>query len=337
MRPDRIERTLLRRRALLGAAAFGALSLVPVAGCAPPPAGAASPAGAPPPPAPRRASASRGTFWPDGARLVISVSMQFEAGAQPDRGASGPFPPLDPQYPDLPTATWYAYGFNEGIPRLLDLWTRKRVKVTSHMVGRAVELHPQLAGEIVHRGHEAAAHGQTWTPQFSMTPEEERASYEQNIRSIEKATGARPVGFNAFWMRGTPNTLAILQDLGFIYHIDDVSRDEPFLTTVRGKPFAVVPYTLRNNDIVRFDSPALTADAFAQELRAEFDVLYEEAATRRRMMSISTHDRIAGTPARVKALSDFIDYAQKHPGVVFMRKDEIAKFALAQPDTPREP
>jgi non-heme chloroperoxidase len=28
--------------------------------------------------------------------------MQFEAGAQPERGAESPFPPLDPKYPDLP-------------------------------------------------------------------------------------------------------------------------------------------------------------------------------------------------------------------------------------------
>ncbi len=35
-------------------------------------------------------------------------------------------------------------------------------------------------------------------------------------------------------------------------------------------------------------------------------------------------------------LGEFIDYAHKHPGVVFMRKDEIARFALAQQDTPRE-
>src|SRR4029077_2598638 len=27
------------------------------------------------------------SFWPDKARLVISISMQFETGAQPDRGA----------------------------------------------------------------------------------------------------------------------------------------------------------------------------------------------------------------------------------------------------------
>jgi peptidoglycan/xylan/chitin deacetylase (PgdA/CDA1 family) len=180
-------------------------------------------------------------FWPDGARLVVSVSMQFEAGAQPERGAEGPFPPLDPQYPDLPMQKWYEYGVKEGIPRLLDLWDAKGIKVTSHMVGQAVERHPQLARDIVARGHEAAGHGQTWTPQYAMTREEERAGYVQSIASIERVTGTRPVGFNAFWLRGTPRTLEILQDLGFLYHIDDVIRDEPFTVTVRERPFAVVP------------------------------------------------------------------------------------------------
>src|ERR1700689_2125525 len=84
-------------------------------------------------------------FWPDKARLVISISMQFETGSQPERGAGSPFPPLDPKYPDLPVQKWYEYGFKEGIPRLLHLWDRVGVKVTSHMVGQAVERHPELA------------------------------------------------------------------------------------------------------------------------------------------------------------------------------------------------
>ncbi|MDF2696997.1 MAG: Polysaccharide deacetylase, partial [Labilithrix sp.] len=300
----------LGRRALLsgGAAIAGAASLATLVGCAPSPRVAVA--------APANTSRSR---WPNGARLVISISMQLEAGAQPERGASGPFPAIDPRYPDLPVAKWYEYGIKEGVPRLLDLWDRKRVRVTSHMVGQAVERHPALAREIVQRGHEAAAHGQTWTPQYSMTPEEERASYEASVRTLERVTGTRPVGFNAFWLRGTPKTLEILQDLGFLYSIDDTSRDEPFLVSVRGKPFAIVPYTLRNNDIVRFDSPALTASEFLAELKADFDVLYTEGERRRRMMSISTHDRIGGIPARAKAIKELIDYAQKQPGVVFMR------------------
>jgi hypothetical protein len=35
---------------------------------------------------------SKGPFWPAGARMVISVSMQMEAGAQPSSGAESPMP-----------------------------------------------------------------------------------------------------------------------------------------------------------------------------------------------------------------------------------------------------
>jgi len=68
--------------------------------------------------------------------------MQFETGAQPDRGAGSPFPSIEPKCPDLPVQKWYDYGFKEGVPRLLDLWDRAGVKVTSHMVGQAVEKQP---------------------------------------------------------------------------------------------------------------------------------------------------------------------------------------------------
>jgi peptidoglycan/xylan/chitin deacetylase (PgdA/CDA1 family) len=262
--------------------------------------------------------------------------MQFEAGAQPARGASSPFPVLDPKYPDLPVQKWYEYGVKEGIPRMLDMWDRVGIKVTSHMVGQAVERHPELAREIVDRGHEAAGHGQTWEPQYSMTVEQERAAYQASVDTIQRTTGTRPIGFNAFWLRGTPNTLGILQDLGLIYHTDDISRDEPFTVTVKGKPFAVVPYTIRNNDIVRFDSPATTNASYLQDVKDDFDFLYAEAASRRRMMSISTHDRISGIPGRVKLVEDFIEYAQRQKGVVFMRKDAIARWALSASDVPHE-
>jgi peptidoglycan/xylan/chitin deacetylase (PgdA/CDA1 family) len=121
--------------------------------------------------------------------MAISVSMQMEGGAQPASGAESPMPRIDPKYPDLPASKWYDYGFKEGLPRLLEIFERRKIKVTSHMIGAAVDLHPALAKEIVQCGHEAAGHGQTWTAQFSMTPEEERASYQQSIQSIERATG----------------------------------------------------------------------------------------------------------------------------------------------------
>jgi peptidoglycan/xylan/chitin deacetylase (PgdA/CDA1 family) len=279
---------------------------------------------------------SREGFWPDGARMVISFSMQLEAGGQPERGANGPWGVLDERYPDLPTQKWYEYGFKEGIPRLLDLFDRKKVKVTSHMVGLAVEKNPLLAKEIVQRGHEPAAHGQTWAPMYASTPEQERASYEANVRAVERATGVPPIGFNAPGMRATPRTFEILQDLGFVYHTDDLSRDEPFLIAVRRRPFVVVPYTFQMNDFQNYENRWHTCDEFASELKREFDALYAESARKRRMMSVSSHDRVAGRASRTAVMEEFITYAQRHPGVVFMRKMDIAKFALTSPTIIRE-
>ncbi|QEM08585.1 polysaccharide deacetylase family protein [Mucilaginibacter rubeus] len=274
--------------------------------------------------------------WVDGSRLVVSVSMQFEAGGQPDN-AESPFPQnMQKGYIDLPGATWFQYGYKEGIPRMLDNWDKLGVKVTSHMVGSAVLKNPTLAKEIVDRGHEAAAHGMNWATQYTMPYEQEKQFIKDGADAIKKVTGFTPVGYNANWLRRGENTLKILQELGFVYHIDDLSRDEPFIIPVNQKDFVVVPYTLRNNDIVLIEGKNFSVDQFLNQVKMEFDQLYAEAEFKRRQMSISFHDRIGGTPQMVKAANDLIKYIQQHKGVSFKRKDEIAKMALEDKTTIRE-
>jgi peptidoglycan/xylan/chitin deacetylase (PgdA/CDA1 family) len=127
------------------------------------------------------------------------------------------------------------------------------------MIGEAVQRHPELAKEIVQRGHEAAGHGPRWSSQYAMSSEEEREFLVAGTQMVEAATGQRPIGYNCNWLRRGPNTLSLLQELGYLYHIDDLSRDEPFIETVN-----VVPYTLRNNDILLVEgrnySPAKFVD-----------------------------------------------------------------------------
>jgi len=269
------------------------------------------------------------TSWPDDTRLVISVSMQFEAGGEPETGFDSPFPPnLAKGFTDLPAKTWFQYGYKEGIPRLLDLWDKYGIKVTSHTIGEAAKNNPELAREIVKHGHEIAGHGLNWTPQYAMSYDEEKKFIMAGMDMIKEVTGQTTVGYNCNWLRRSKNTIAILQELGFIYHIDDLSRDEPFLIPVNNKKFAVVPYTLRCNDIQLLEGRYYTSKQFGEQLRLEFDQLYEEGATRKRQMSISTHDRISGTPAQVRVLDEFLAYATKQPGVKFMRKDDIARMTL---------
>ncbi len=274
-------------------------------------------------------SATEQFFWPNNAQLIISISMQFESGGQPE-GAESPFSgsPLPKGFPDIPAATWFAYGYKEGIWRMLDLWDKHQIKVTSHIVGEAAIKNPDVAKAIAERGHEVAAHGMRWTNQYDLSYDEEKMFVKDGVDAVEKITGQRAVGYNANWLRRSKNTLKVLQDLNFLYHIDDVSRDEPYVTLVRGKKFAVIPYTLRNNDIVLIEGKHFSADQFLNQLKLEFDKLYAEGSHRRRMMSISVHDRIGGTPAIVQAMDQFIQYAKQHKGVVFMRKDDIARMVL---------
>ena len=327
--PINVERRTFIQIASAGAAILAAGSLITPAAASTPTSsnGAAKNTG------------KNGKFWPDNTRMVVSISMQFEAGGQPAKGTDSPFPKVD--FPDsVPsdpaTNTWFAYGYREGIPRMLDLWDRHDVKVTCHMIGEAAKQHPELAREIVNRGHEAAGHGPRWSSQYAMSIDEERLFLKQAQDMVEEVTGQRPVGYNCNWLRRGPNTLSLLQELGYLYHIDDVSRDEPFIELVNNKDFVVVPYTLRNNDILLIEGRNYSPLKFLKQVKLDFDQLYEESSNRRRMMSISAHDRISGSPQMVRIWDEFIKYAKSHQGVQFMRKDEIAKYTLTSPTSIRE-
>ncbi len=278
-------------------------------------------------------SGSAKGFWPNGARLAISIALQFEAGGQPISGAGGLIPePIKKGYPDLATNSYFDYGVQEGIPRLLDLFDKYGVKATSFMVGKAVDNNPELAREIVRRGHEPAAHGKEWAWQYQLSKDDEREWIRSVKQSIEKATGVTPLGYDCYWMRGSVHTLSLLQELGFIYHNNDLSRDEPYVQQLNGKPFVTMPYTIHMNDIGSYDFPGFSPADYEQQLKDEFDQLYEEAATRRRMMLISFHDRISGHASRVRVIERFLKYVAQHDGIWYATKGEIAKHALATPD-----
>lgn len=269
-------------------------------------------------------------FWPNGARLAVSFSLMFEGGGQPISGAGGVIPdPIEKGVPDLPTNAFFAYGHYEGIPRVLDLMDKHGIKLSSFMIGKAVETSPDLAQEIVRRGHEAAAHGRVWDNSYQLPREEEKRFIADSAETIQKITGQKPVGWNAYWMRNSIYILETLQDLGFLYHIDEPSRDEPFIIPVRGRDFVTVPYTFHMNDIVSFPFVGWNPAAYEQALRDEFDQLYDEGAQRRRMMNVSLHDRISGHAGRVRVLDRFLTYARSKPDVWFARKDEIARWAIS--------
>jgi peptidoglycan/xylan/chitin deacetylase (PgdA/CDA1 family) len=279
-------------------------------------------------------------FWPGGARRAVLVSMVWESGADPAPTLAAPGPPAagtpPARYPDLAGGSAVAYATNEGIPRMLDLYRRAHIPVTAFMCGQSATLDPALAREIAQRGHECAAHGQTHSPQFALSKDDERTFIQANIDSLVRTTGKKPLGYNCAGQNRSVNTVSLLQELGFQYHIDDYSRDEPFIVQANGSPFAVVPYTQTLNDFRYFNVFGGVTGSFGRAMKDEFDMLYAEAAHRRRMMVVTMHDTVVGRAGRIPLYERFFTYAKEHPGVWFARTSEVARWALASPLTPRE-
>ena len=87
----------------------------------------------------------------------------------------------------------------EETPKLLDLLDRHQRKAIFFVIGEKVEKHPELAREIIRRGHEIGNHTMTH-PQGSFWcagPWRTRREILDCQRAVEEATGVRPTRFRA--------------------------------------------------------------------------------------------------------------------------------------------
>ena len=272
--------------------------------------------------------------WPGGARIAVSLVVNFEEGAEltplygdPEADRMRERFVVAPGRRDLRTESFFDYGSRAGYWRLLDVLDAHAVKATFFISGHALEQNPAAGPEITRRGHEPCGHGYRWAPLFVLGVEEERRQIRKAVEAIEKATGQRPLGWNS---RGqSPSTRGILIDEGFLYDCDTYAEDLPYFVQANGVKWLTIPYSFETNDMKFFRPPGHgTPDDFLAQLKATFDWLYEEGRTQPKMMSIGLHMRYSGSPAGAAAVSDFIKYARSFEGVWFARRIDIARWWL---------
>ncbi len=233
---------------------------------------------------------------------------------------------------DLAVESMYEYGSRAGIWRLFRIFDDAGIPVTFFAAAVALERNPEVAAKLASRGDEPAGHGYRWSNHFEMTKDQEREAIKRAIASIESTTGTRPVGWYCREMSTNTREL-VVEEGGFEYDSDCYNDDLPYWTRITGRPHLVVPYTLVVNDAryivgTGYGSP----DDFFRTAKATLDRLRADGDDLGRMMSIGTHPRVSGNPARSDALARFIDYAQQFPDVAFKRRIDIAReFAEQHP------
>ncbi len=273
--------------------------------------------------------------WPGGARIAVQFVLNYEEGGEScilhgDQASEAFLSEIVGAQPlmgvrHISMEQIYEYGSRVGVWRVLRLFERKRVPLTIFAVAMAAERHPNVIKAMAAAGHEVASHGLKWI-NYQFVPEEvERAHIRQAMEILTHAAGERPLGW--YTGRTSPNTRRLVAEYGgFLYDADDYNDDLPYWALVEARPQLIVPYTLDANDM-RFASPQgfNSGEQFLSYLKDSFDVLYAEGADIPRLMSVGLHCRLVGRPGRIAALERFLDYTQRHEGVWFCRRVDVAR------------
>jgi peptidoglycan/xylan/chitin deacetylase (PgdA/CDA1 family) len=270
--------------------------------------------------------------WPNGERLAVSVVVNYEEGSEYsvlDGDSQGEGPPVVKAGDrDLYMESNFEYGSRAGVWRIFKILDDYDVKSTFFVCALALERNPDVAKEIVNRGHDIVGHGYRWEEYHSMDRETEKNTISKAVESIKRTTGQRPIGW---YTRSSPsvNTRELLvEEGGFAYDCNSYADDIPFYATVKDRKWLVVPYTQEVNDYQFHQGLIVRPSDFYEIMRSAFDRLYEEGATHPKMMSIGLHCRMVGRPARALALAQFLEYAKTKSGVWFAGRNEIANWWL---------
>jgi peptidoglycan/xylan/chitin deacetylase (PgdA/CDA1 family) len=273
--------------------------------------------------------------WPDGARVAVSLVLNYEEGSERTMPVDGENESLGEVaravgggHRDLATESVYEYGSRAGVHRLLRLFDRYGVRCTFFAAAVALERNPDVAAWLREAGHEPCAHGWRWAEEWLLSREEEAARIRRAVESIERTCGERPVGWYSRWMPSEHTRELLVEEGGFLYDSNAYNDDLPYYAQVGGRQHLVVPYTLTTNDL-RFTNGTVGGPAdFADYCRRALDYLWDEADECPRMMSIGLHPRWTGQPARASALAEFVEHAQAKGGVWFARRRDIAEWWL---------
>jgi len=257
--------------------------------------------------------------WPNGARVAISLSLNFEEGAElsMEQGDGeterfGEVPSVQPPgVRDLVQEQTFDYGMRVGLWRFLDAFEQHRVRVALQICGLSAERTPELARVAIEAGHEPIAHGWRWLPHSQYTDREvERADILRARDAILTATGMTPRGY---FSRGSQSqwTRELLGELGFTYDSNALNDELPYWQKLAsGQPMLILPYAFDTNDMrYWYANGFIRPDDFSAYCLAAVDRLVMEAGRNRSsMLTIGFHTRISGRPARFAAVERILQY-----------------------------
>jgi len=259
--------------------------------------------------------------WPDGARCAVGLSFDADHDTIPLRDADeSPMRISQGQY-----------GSRQAIPRIRRLLAQEEVLATFFYPAVSALLYPDEVRGLAAEGHEIGIHSWIHERNTTLPLAVERDLSKRAAEVLAKLAGRAPVGMRTASWDFSPNTLAIIREMGLLYDSSLMADDDPYELISDGAPTGIVelpPEWIRDDavyfNMVRFSGlrPYTPPSAVEEIFRAEFDGAWEE----RGLYILTMHPHISGHRSRLPVLARLIAHMKAKGGCWFATHEQIARW-----------
>ena len=264
----------------------------------------------------------RPRLWPEGARCAVALSFDSDhetnelrdGGESPGKLSQG------------------QYGNRQGVPRILELLARNEVPATFFVPAVTALLYPDEQRRIVAEGHEIGIHGWIHERNSVLPIEAERDLMLRSADTLESICGVRPVGMRTPSWDFSPNTLALVREMGLIYDSSLMADVDCYELLENGEPTGVIelPVEWIRDDAVYFNMnrfsglrPHTAPEAVFDFFRREFEADYREGG----LFQLTMHPHVIGYRSRLWILEELIALMRSLPGVWFATHADVVRHA----------
>jgi peptidoglycan/xylan/chitin deacetylase (PgdA/CDA1 family) len=272
--------------------------------------------------------------WPGGARIALWVVPALEWFPLDMKGK--PFKPpgaLVTSYPDLRHYTLRDYGNRVGIYRLMKVLDRFGIRASVAVNAAVAARHPSLVNACVARGWEVIGNGLDMDHLHyeGLPKEEERKLIADSLAMLRRASGQAVRGWLSPARSESFATLDLVAEAGIDFVCDWINDDMPYAVRSESRSIHSLPLPNDIDDYTILVQNRQSEDAYAQQIRDQFDVLYKESETQGgRILALSLHPWVIGQPYRISSLESALSDIMGHQGVWAATGSEILDAFAAQ-------
>jgi peptidoglycan/xylan/chitin deacetylase (PgdA/CDA1 family) len=265
--------------------------------------------------------------WPNGAQCAVTLSFDADHETNPLReGDESPMRISQGQY-----------GARQGTPRILALLEREHCPATFFYPAVSALLHPEEVRQVAAAGHEIGIHSWIHERNTTLPYEAERDLSLRASDVLADLAGRPPVGMRTASWDFSPNTLAIIAEMGLLYDSSLMADDEAYELLLDGEPTGIVelpPEWIRDDAVYwnmqRFSAlrPYTPPSGVEEIFKAEFDGALAESG----LFLLTMHPHYSGHRSRIGVLERLIQYAKSRGKVWFATHEQVARWCKEQAD-----